>query len=251
LVGSLLVGVTAAKALAFGTGLPLIGVDHISAHLYANELDGSHMTFPAIGLVISGGHTSLFHGKDHAQWEEIGFTQDDAAGEAFDKVAILLGLGYPGGQKIEALSREGDGRKYRFPRSLLAKDSLDFSFSGLKTAVRYHCYGHGPDLPEKKEVADGPDVAASFQEAVCDVLAEKVRRAVCKTGVSQVYLGGGVACNGRIRKTLQERGEKKGFTVAFPPPALCTDNAAMVAGIGYHLFKKGKIADLDLDVVAS
>ena len=227
-------------------------VNHVIAHLYANVLDGAPLVFPCVGLVISGGHTSLYYGEGVTEWSLMGETIDDAAGEAFDKVAIMLGLGYPGGRKIEELARKGQGRALSFPRSLLGKDSLDFSFSGLKTAVLYHVYGHGArgPCPEGSVPDDAADVAASFQEAVCDTVAEKIRRAVEQKGVAAVCAGGGVVCNGRLRERITDVCGSA-VRLRFPPRALCTDNAAMTAGIGYHLFQAGVTADTNLEVIST
>lgn len=250
LIGSLLVGVTAAKAVAFSMDIPLIPVQHVHAHLYANALEGSDMTFPCIGLVVSGGHTSLYHGSSVTQWDLLGRTVDDAAGEAFDKVAIMLSLGYPGGRKIEDIARDGNPNAFRFPRSLLGNDSLDFSFSGLKTSLLYHIFGtdaRGPD-PEAAPPENAPDIAASFQEAVCDTIAEKVRRAVTRNRALTVYAGGGVICNSRLRQKISDACKTAGARAIFPAPYLCTDNAVMTAGMGHHLLENGTTAELDLEV---
>ncbi len=250
LIGSLLVGVTAAKAVAFCLDIPLVPVQHVHAHLYANALEGSAMTFPCIGLLVSGGHTSLYHGSSVIEWELLGRTVDDAAGEAFDKVAIMLGLGYPGGRKIEEISRDGDPEAFRFPRSLLEKNSLDFSFSGLKTSLLYHIFGtdaRGPE-PGAPPPENAPNIAASFQEAVCDTIAEKVRRAVIQKNASTVYAGGGVICNTRLRERIMDACKTVGARVTFPSPSLCTDNAVMTAGMGHHLLENGETAKLDLEV---
>lgn len=250
LVGALLVGLSAAKTLAMVYGKPLIGIDHLHAHVYAALLGGGAVEFPAAALVVSGGHTVLFQVDSPISLTPLGATIDDAAGEAFDKVANILGLGYPGGPQLDALSEEGNRKAVDFPRSTLEPDSLDFSFSGIKTAVLYHCKGQnaGRKTAMRKGVKV-PDVAASFQEAVVDVLVEKSLRAVRRVGTDHLIVGGGVSANRRLRQRLNEAGGKEGFCVVFAPPELCTDNAAMIAGLAYPLWKEGKTAELDLDAV--
>jgi N6-L-threonylcarbamoyladenine synthase len=262
LIGSLLIGVTAAKTLAWSLGKPLVGVDHVQAHLYSVMLEeegtkgqrdkGTEGSlFPAVGLVCSGGHTALYHLESWLDVELIGTTIDDAVGEAYDKVAALLGLGYPGGPILDRLAERGDPRAVRFPRSLMGRESLDFSFSGLKTAVLYHVHGvptkdskppAGPPVLSERQLAD---VAASFQAACVDVIARKLRRAVERVGARAVVIGGGVSANRGLRAALA------GFDVPvfFPRMAYCTDNAAMSAGLGHLLLEAGRASPLDLDAV--
>jgi len=250
LVGALLIGVSAAKALAWRLKLPLIAVNHIEAHVYANVLAGHPVEYPAVALVVSGGHTAIFLCQSPTEISMIGSTADDASGEAFDKVASILGLGYPGGPVIDRVAANGDPRAIRFPRTYLDPESLDFSFSGLKTAVLYHVRGQNAKVqspsPElgQKELAD---IAASFQEAVVDVLVEKTCAAGDRSGVKCVVLGGGVACNSRLRAKFGERASEIGIPIYWPPLKLCTDNAAMIAGLAYHHHQNGQIADLSLD----
>ena len=243
LAGSLLVGVNVAKAAAFVRQLPLVGVNHLEAHIYANWLDSSphgekeKVEFPCLCLIVSGGHSDLILMKAHGQFQKIGRTRDDAAGEAFDKAARILGLGYPGGPAIEQASRAGAPR-FSLPRAWL-KDSHDFSFSGLKTAL-WH-------LVHQAEISVD-DAAASFQLAVVDVLVAKTVEAAKELKVEQILLSGGVAAN----KTLTQRFlANSPVPVLVPPPALCTDNAAMVAACGYHRLRTGEASGYDLDVVPS
>ncbi|MCL4513869.1 MAG: tRNA (adenosine(37)-N6)-threonylcarbamoyltransferase complex transferase subunit TsaD [Candidatus Eremiobacteraeota bacterium] len=243
LVGALLVGVAAAKSLSVALDLPLIGVNHLVAHVYANFLEHPDLRFPFLALIVSGGHTCLVEMKEHFSWKTLGATRDDAAGEAFDKVARILDLGYPGGPVIDQLAKKGDPEKIRFPRSYLEPDSLGFSYSGLKTSVMN---------AQKRGDLKGfriEDIAASFQEAVVDPLVEKTRRAVLKTGIKQVLLAGGVACNSRLRERLKQASEKFDFALYYPSPKLCTDNAAMIACAGSFLYQKGVREDLGMDVI--
>jgi N6-L-threonylcarbamoyladenine synthase len=251
LVGALLVGVSAAKALALGLDVPLISANHIEAHIYACRLAAGRDIFPCIGLVVSGGHTSLFHCRSALAFELLGATTDDAAGEAFDKVANILGLGFPGGPAVEQAARGGNPRAYRFPRSFLNEERLDFSFSGLKTAVLYAVHGQsattgGPALTDAKT----SDLAASFQEAAVDVLVGKARQALQRTGLVRLAVGGGVSANRRLREALATMiGELGTETELFIPPfELCTDNAAMAA-IAVEKWRAGQLAPLDLDAV--
>lgn len=237
LVGALLIGVTAAKTLAYSLGVPVIPVHHIAGHIYANQLVGE-MQFPLVSLVVSGGHTELILMEDHYAFERLGQTRDDAAGEAYDKVARLLELSYPGGPVIDQLAQKGKVT-YNFPRAWLEPGSLDFSFSGLKTAVKNAVQS------EKEVVVE--DVAASFQAAVLDVLVEKTRRAVEHTGVRQLIVAGGVSANTELRRRLQSYARETGVTLSLPPLELCTDNAAMIAAAAYYAEQKGIRAGLDLN----
>ncbi len=244
LLGALLVGVSAAKALAMALSLPLVGVHHIEAHLYANFITHADAAFPAVALVVSGGHTDLFHLKNHGDYVLLGRTRDDAAGEAFDKCARLMGLDYPGGPAIEAAAKSGNPSAVPLPRAWL-DGTPDFSFSGLKTAVR-----------RVVQSADPPpvaDIAASFQEAVVDVLVTKTVAAARQAGAPpRVLLAGGVAANARLREKMQAACDEAGLPLLYPPPALCTDNAAMIAATGYFHLQAGRGSDdLSLDIIAS
>jgi len=249
LVGALLVGVSMAKSLALVTGKPILGVDHIHAHIYASKLAFPDLTWPVVSLVVSGGHTSLYHSKNEVDHELLGSTTDDAAGEAFDKVAKMLQLGFPGGPIIDGLAKGRDPKKVVFKRTL--PESLDFSFSGIKTSVLYKVRGQDGKGPLTMSPDERADVAAGFQEAVVDVLVEQTMRACQRTKTWRLAVGGGVACNTRLREKMAARAAKEGVACHFPPARFCTDNAAMVAGLGYHLYKAGRIADLHLDVVAT
>jgi N6-L-threonylcarbamoyladenine synthase len=252
LVGALLIGVTAAKTLSWAWRKPLVAVDHIQAHAYSPALGLAQPPWPAVGLIVSGGHTSLFLIRGPTSISLLGATTDDAAGEAFDKVASILELGYPGGPGIERAARNGNPRAIEFPRTMLAPDSLDFSFSGIKTAVLYHVHGHGRTSGglERLSQQDLADIAATFQQAVVDVLVRKTILAVRQTGVSTVVLGGGVAANRTLRAALEETCKERRLTFHAAPMPYCTDNAAMIAGLGYHRFIEGRTAGLDLDAYA-
>lgn len=247
LAGSLLVGVAAAKALAVALDIPLIAVNHVQAHIYACRLAYGEEVFPCVGLVVSGGHTNLYRCPGPLDFELLGGTIDDAAGEAFDKVAAMLGLGYPGGPAIERAAERGNPRAYALPRTFLHEPArLAFSFSGLKTAVRYKIAGqHAAELvpPDEQTAAD---LAASFQEAVVDVLVGKSLDALRQTGWSTLCVGGGVAANSRLRQRLEEKAHQEGFRVYIAPRALCTDNAVMGA-IAIERLKAGLVESLDLD----
>ncbi len=249
LVGALLIGVTAAKTLSWRWGKPLVAVDHIAAHAYSPAIGLSAPPWPAVALIASGGHTSLYHVRDADHVEKIGATIDDAAGEAFDKVATILNLPYPGGPEIEKLAREGNPRAASFPRTLFDRDSLDFSFSGIKTAVLYHVHGNGRTSGglERLTRSELADIAASFQQAVIDVLITKSLRAAAQTGCRTVVLGGGVAANGTLRQALADACAAEGLTFHAANRAYCTDNAAMIAGLGFHLLRRGELAALDVD----
>ena len=249
LVGSLLVGLAAGKAIAAALGLPLVGYDHVAAHLYACRLASGHdMIYPCVGLVASGGHTSLFHVRGPLELDRLGGTIDDAAGEAFDKAASLLGLGYPGGPEIERAATGGDPHCHRLPRPLANdRDRLDMSFSGLKTALRYLVRPpHGPpdQPPTGRRLAD---LAASFQQAVVDTILAKVALAVDRTGCGAVAIGGGVAANTLLRDSVEALGRKRGLRVFVPPRTMCTDNAAMGA-IAWERLERGANDGLALDV---
>ena len=249
LVGALLVGVSMAKSLALATGKPIVGVDHIHGHMYAVKLAFPELAYPCVHLVVSGGHTSLYLSKSEIDHELLGSTVDDAAGEAFDKVAKILQLGFPGGPIIDRLSEGRDPKKVVFKRSV--PEGLDFSFSGIKTSVLYRVRGQDAKRPMTLSEDERRDVAAGFQEAVVDVLVEQTLKAAARTGVRRIAVGGGVACNSRLREKLQAAAGKAGLESFFPPPRYCTDNAAMIAGLGYHLHKAGRISDLYLDAVAT
>ncbi len=253
LVGALLIGVTAAKTLSWLWDKPLVGVDHILAHAYSPAIGLDHSPWPAVALVVSGGHTSLFLVNDPLSIEKLGSTTDDAAGEAFDKVASILGLGYPGGPEIDKSARQGDAHAIDFPRTMLDANSLDFSFSGVKTAVLYHVNGPGRTSGglEKMSPRDISDVAASFQQAVIDVLVRKSMLALRQTGVKTVVLGGGVAANSLLRNSLKEACEQRGFNFHAAKMTYCTDNGAMIAALGFHLLAAGKTIDLAVDAYAT
>ncbi|MCA9041980.1 MAG: tRNA (adenosine(37)-N6)-threonylcarbamoyltransferase complex transferase subunit TsaD [Planctomycetaceae bacterium] len=249
LVGSLLVGLTAAKTFAATLGLPLIAVDHVQAHLYACRIAAKRDIFPAIGLVVSGGHTNLYLCKGATEYELIGSTIDDAAGEAFDKVAKILNLPYPGGPHIEQVATKGNPAAFAFTRTFLNDDRLDFSFSGLKTAVLYQAEGtpgavnQPPPLNEQRIA----DLAASFQETVVDVLVGKSRQALEQYQLRTLLIGGGVAANSRFRQSLEEMTAQKGYDLHISPREFCTDNAGMAA-IAWEHFERGELADLTIDV---
>ena len=249
LVGALVVGLSAAKALALALGVPLVAVDHLEGHLYACQLAEPERTvYPCLGLVVSGGHTSLYVCRTPIDAELLGGTIDDAAGEAFDKVASLLGLGYPGGPAIERAARSGNPLAVALPRPYLHDERTAFSFSGLKTAVLYALRGQdgrGTGEPPPPNVV--ADVAASFQQAVVDVLVGKTRQALRRTGMRRLGVGGGVAANARFRECIAAMATAEGVELFIPPLALCTDNAAM-AGIALAKLAAGQVAELDLDV---
>jgi N6-L-threonylcarbamoyladenine synthase len=249
LVGALLVGVSCAKMLALTLEVPLIGVNHIEAHIYACRLTAGRDIFPCVGLVVSGGHTSLFHCRTPLQFELLGATIDDAAGEAFDKVASILGLGFPGGPAVERAAATGNPQAIRFPRSFLNEERLDFSFSGLKTAVLYTICGKDLANPQPPPNAERrADVAASFQQAVVDVLVAKARQALERTGLQRLAVGGGVAANRCLRSGLEAMVAEVGAELFIPPLKLCTDNAAMAA-MAVEKWRRQEWAPLDLDAI--
>ncbi len=249
LAGSLLIGVTAAKTLSWAWGKPLVAVNHVLAHACSPAIGVRPIPWPAVGLVVSGGHTSLYRIDGFDAIELLGQTTDDAAGEAFDKVASILGLPYPGGPEIERSGSQGNPQAVAFPRSMLGRKSLDFSFSGIKTAVLYAVNGRGKTSGglEKLNAAQKADLAASFQEAVVDVLVTKTMRALDQTGLSTVALSGGVAANGRLREGLSVACANRGATLHAASRSYCTDNAVMIAAMGEHLFARGELASLALD----
>lgn len=248
LVGSLLVGLTAAKTLAWTLDLPLIAVNHVEAHLYACRMAAGRDLFPAIGLVVSGGHTSIYACRSATDYQMIGGTIDDAAGEAFDKVASMLGLGYPGGPEIGRVAANGNRNGVPLPRPMLQKPGYNMSFSGLKTAVRYAAHGvPGGDPPEPLTEKRIADLAASFEDAVADVLVAKAKRAMSEYGWPRLLLGGGVAANTHLRTRLTQA-SANAFELHIAPLELCTDNAAM-AGMAWEAFHAGQFADLDVDVM--
>ncbi len=251
LVGSLVVGLSAAKALALALQIPLIAFDHLEGHLYACQLAYPERTvYPCVGLVVSGGHTHLYHCKGPLEAEFLGGTIDDAAGEAFDKVASMLALGFPGGPAVERTASLGNPKAYAFPRAFIHEDRLAFSFSGLKTAVLYTLKGKPGQLAA---VAAGPqqisDIAASFQQAVVDVLVRKCHQALRQTGLRRLSIGGGVAANGAFRSALLTMAERSKVEVFIPPMHFCTDNAALGA-VAFEKLRRGIDSPLDIDVEA-
>lgn len=243
LVGALLVGFTFAKSLAFALKIPWVGVNHLEGHINSVFLEANPPSFPFVALLASGGHTSIYHITDHLTAELMGQTRDDAAGEAFDKVAKMLDLGYPGGAIIDRLAKQGDPARIRFPRSYLDKETFDFSFSGIKSAVQRYITAH-----QDRYLKQIPDIAAGFQEAVLEVLSYKIIRAAVKKGCDRIVLVGGVAANSRLRAKLRTDAGDQAIKVYIPPLNLCGDNAAMIAAAGYHNLKAGIAADLQDDV---
>lgn len=247
LLGALLMGMCLAKSLSFALQKPLIGVNHLEGHIFAVRLEHPEVSPPFVALIVSGGHTELFAVLDWGEYVLLGRTRDDAAGEAYDKVARLLGLGYPGGPVIERLSKSGDRERFAFRSGLEDEETLDLSFSGLKTAVARVFAQHAPE--EQKDTTFLADLAASFQESVVRGLAKKAFRAVERTGYRTLVVGGGVAANSRLREVFREEGEKKGVQVLFPSRQLCTDNGAMIAACGLFHFLRGERSDLGIDPI--
>ena len=245
LVGALLVGVSFAKAYAYAAGKPLVPVHHIKGHISANFIAHKELEPPFVCLVASGGHSHIVLAEDYTKFKILARTRDDAAGEAFDKIARVLGLGYPGGPLIDKLAREGNPDAVKFPRVRIDKDSLDFSFSGVKTAVINY-------LHKQEQLGieiNKADVAASFQAAVTDALVEHTVEAALGAASKTITIAGGVAANSQLRSKMTDTAAKYGISVLYPPPVLCTDNAAMIACAGYYSFLKGDFAELDLNAV--
>ncbi|HEV3438266.1 MAG TPA: tRNA (adenosine(37)-N6)-threonylcarbamoyltransferase complex transferase subunit TsaD, partial [Gemmata sp.] len=247
LVGALLIGVSAAKMFSLGLGVPLIAVNHVQSHIFACRLAAGRDIFPCVGLVVSGGHTALFQCDSPLSMTLLGGTRDDAAGEAFDKVAAILGLGFPGGPAVEREATTGDPKAYHFPRAFIDDNRLEFSFSGLKTAVLYAC--HGQDVAKASPPPAGrkrADLAASFQTAVVDVLVAKCKQTLRKTGLNRLAVGGGVSANKQLRASIAAMCQKEGAELFIPPLSLCTDNAAMAA-LAVEKWKQNEFAPDDLD----
>jgi len=246
LAGALLVGVSFAKAMAYSLQIPVVGVNHLEGHIASAWIDQPDLPKPCIVLVVSGGHTHLFLTRHDGFYELLGRTLDDAAGEAFDKAAKMLGLGYPGGHRIDTLARSGNPHFIRFPRSYLKKGSLDFSFSGLKTALLYYLR----DLDRKGQARRIPDLAASFQEAIVEVLVDKAFLAVERLGVGVLAVVGGVSANSRLRALLSGRATAEGIRLSLPPMQYCTDNAAMIALAGLRAYEAGRLGSWELEAQA-
>lgn len=265
LIGSLLVGVNAAKAIAWAADKPLIGIDHVRAHLYAGTM--AHQSnpatnlYPALGLVVSGGHSSIYELTSPLDMTLLGRTIDDAVGEAYDKAAVILAIGYPGGPKLDKLAQTGDGSDYQLPRSMLDRESLDFSFSGLKTSLLYTVrgkpQGRGRNVTFKRTAADlteeqRANLAAAFQDAAIDAVVRKLSRAIDQLTEQgrpprSLLIGGGVSANSLLRRRATEFGEKRDITVCLPPMSLCLDNAAMIAGLAHHAYLAGAFDDMTLE----
>ncbi len=251
LIGSLLVGLSVAKSIAYVRGIPFIGINHLEGHILAAQLEQPSLGYPFTALVVSGGHTHLFEVEGEGRYRLLGRTRDDAAGEAFDKVAKLLGLGYPGGPVIEQAALSGDPQSVRFPRRMMGNGSFDFSFSGLKTAVLYHwekLKANGFDPGEDERIR--ADVAASFQQAAIEMCARTALRAALATRSPRIVLVGGVACNRALRSCTAHLAHEKGIEVCYPRPGLCTDNAAMIAYAGWKRLARGESSPLSLNAAA-
>lgn len=245
LVGALLVGVAEAKAISYACKKPLIGIHHIEGHVSANFIEHKELKPPFLCLIVSGGHTHLVIVKDYGKYEIIGRTHDDAAGEAFDKVARAIGLGYPGGPKVDKLAKEGNKHAVAFPRANIAGAPYDFSFSGLKSAVLNHLNS----CAMKGEEVNEADIAASFQEAVVDALVSKTMAAAKDYNMDQIAMAGGVASNSALRQAMEQACSKKGYKLYYPSPVLCTDNAAMIGAAAYYEYLNGTRHGLDLNAV--
>ena len=243
LIGSLLVGFCFAKAFAFALDIPLIGVNHLEGHINAVFLEPDPPPFPFVALLASGGHTNIYHVTSHTNYEIMGQTLDDSAGEAFDKVAKMLGLGYPGGKIIEKLSEKGSPDAIVFPRAYLDKSAFDFSFSGIKTSVNHYIHARKNEYENQS-----PDIAAGFQESVVDVLTYKIIHAAISKGCNHLSIVGGVAANSRLRQRVEKEATEKELFVHIPSIDLCGDNAAMIAAVGYHYLIAGKVSKLNDDV---
>jgi len=246
LIGSLLVGLSVAKAIAYTRDIPFIGVNHLEAHIYANFLEHKELTPPFICLIVSGGHTSLIYMKDFGEYKLLGQTKDDAAGEVFDKISKVLNLGYPGGPIIEKLAKRGNSSAIKFPRPFLNNKDYDFSFSGLKTSVIYYIR----KLRNENKVLQVENILASFQQAVVDVLTEKTINAAQEFKTKKIILAGGVAANNTLRKNIKEKAKMLNIEVFYPSLYLCTDNAAMVASVGYFKLRDNKKSSLKLDAIS-
>ncbi len=244
LAGSLLVGIATAKAVALALDVPFVAVNHLEGHIYANFLEHGRVEPPYVTLLVSGGHTMLVHVREEHRYEVLGQTLDDAAGEAFDKVARFLGLGFPGGPELDRLARKGNPDAVAFPRAMATSGDFDFSLSGLKTAVIRHVRA----AREAGGETSLEDLAASFQEAVVDVQVQKTLEAADATGVRTVLLGGGVVANSRLRERISAEAERRGVAVLYPSPALCTDNAAMIASAGFFRLERGERSELETTV---
>lgn len=249
LVGALLVGLNFGKSLAWSRGIPFIGVNHMEGHIYSIFLEDEKPEYPFICLTVSGGHTDLIYIREPLTYERLGRTRDDAAGEAFDKVAKMLGIGYPGGPVIDRLAREGNPEAVRFPRSYAGAEHYDFSFSGLKTSVLYYLRDRNLLARNGSPVAQSPelnDICASFQQAVVDTLVDKTRRAVAERGVKHLAVAGGVSANTRLRESFRQMAAANNFAVYFPRMEYCTDNAAMAAYAGWLRLNRGETSPLSL-----